>query len=185
MKFLVPLARAKRSDCEKLIDGLGPARVTTREVERLYVGWRRADAEGRARIVAFPRVFLKVDGELTAVPDVPIDEAAALVDDLEGVSGMCRRTRKRLRTGVLDRATAQERKTIAAAWRETREAVGSLVARFEAEVLDDRTRQANSDPEPVAGREQRPGDRQGAEGVAEHGREGAGERLDGGPDTRP
>lgn len=184
MKYLAPLARAKRSDCEKLVEGLAPPRVTTREVERLYLAWRRADPEGRARIVTFPRMFLKVDEALTSTPDVPIDEAAALVDELETVSGMCRRVRKRLRSGVLDRATGAERTTIASAWRETREAVGSLVARMTAEVLDDRVRHADGHPEPVASGEQRPVDRQGAEGVAEHGEEGVGERDGGSPDAR-
>lgn len=183
MKFLVPLARAKRADCEQLVDALGVERVTTRQLERLYIAWRRANPEGRTRIVADPKLFLRVDDEIVSA-DVPLDEAAALVDDLEGVSGMCRRARKRLRSGVLDRATDPERSTVAAAWRETREAVGSLVARFDAEVLDDRSRPPDGDPVAVPRRQRSPRDREGAGRVAEHGEEGADERIGGGPPAR-
>ena len=104
MKFLVPLARANAQDCERLVAALGRARTTTREIERLYLAWRRGDAAQRAAIVADPRLFLKVDAEVGDAP-IALDEVSLLVEDLEGLAGLSRRARKRLRSGVLERAT--------------------------------------------------------------------------------
>jgi ParB/RepB/Spo0J family partition protein len=182
MKFLVPLARATRRDCEALVAALGSTRVSTRDLERIYVAWRRADADGRRRIVADPHLFLKVDAELGTEPDLPVDEAAALIDDLEGIAGLCRRARKRIRGGVLDRATDGERAALAPAWRETRESVVSLITRMEGS--DDRPRDADGGAAPVARGPQRAADRAIAEAVTEHGQGHPDERVGGGADDR-
>ncbi|MBA2322332.1 MAG: ParB N-terminal domain-containing protein [Deltaproteobacteria bacterium] len=167
MKFLVPLARANAADCEAVVVALGHQRVTTREIERLYLAWRRGDPEQRARIISNPRLFLKVEAELE-VPPVAPDETSALVDDLEGVAGLCRRARKRLRTGVLERASASERAPVAAAWRETREALRTLAARMDAEEFDGRPRDTHRDPAAGQRRPQPSPDREDVEGVTEH-----------------
>jgi len=39
MKYLVPMARAKRADCVRLIAALGTLRPSTRDVEALYATW--------------------------------------------------------------------------------------------------------------------------------------------------
>jgi ParB family chromosome partitioning protein len=59
MKYLVPLARANRRQCEQLIGGLGETRVAEREVGLLYRAWRHADAAGRQRIVSEPLLCLR------------------------------------------------------------------------------------------------------------------------------
>lgn len=185
MKFLVPLARAKVRDCASLVDALSPDRVTSRQVERLYLAWRRADPEGRARIVADPKLFLKVDAEVAAPAESPPDETAALIDDLEAVSGMCRRARKRLRTGVLDRISGPERDGVASAWRETREAVGSLLTRMQAEVFDARPGDPGGDPAAGPPGTQPAPDRARPGRVPQHGPGGADERVGGGAADRP
>lgn len=47
MKFLVPMARANAEHCARLAEMLGEEGVTDREVERLYLAWRRGDDEQR------------------------------------------------------------------------------------------------------------------------------------------
>lgn len=59
MKSLVPLARANKSDCERLVRALGEARISTRQVAALYKAWRAGDGEQRERIVTSPRLFLR------------------------------------------------------------------------------------------------------------------------------
>jgi hypothetical protein len=39
MKYLVPLARANKRQCEQLIAGLGDTQVSVRELGALYTAW--------------------------------------------------------------------------------------------------------------------------------------------------
>ena len=59
MKYLVPLARAKRGDCQLLIGALMGCKVTERQLGRLYKDCRRATAEQWRAIVANLRLYLK------------------------------------------------------------------------------------------------------------------------------
>jgi ParB family chromosome partitioning protein len=59
MKSLVPLARANKVHCERLVQALGEGRVTSRQMAHLYAGWRAGDSELRERIVEAPRLFLR------------------------------------------------------------------------------------------------------------------------------
>ena len=102
MKHLGPLSRANADHCERLVAGLGATAVTVRQLERLYLGWRRADELGRQRIVDDPWLFLKADEATRPAPAVPDgDPAAPLLADLDGIAGLSRRARRRVREGVL------------------------------------------------------------------------------------
>ena len=59
VKYLVPLARANRSDCELLTPVIAAARLSTREVGLLYGAWRDGSAKTRERLRAEPLVLLK------------------------------------------------------------------------------------------------------------------------------
>jgi ParB family chromosome partitioning protein len=83
MKSLVPLARANKSDCERLVQALGDGRVTTRQMAHLYAAWRAGDGEQRERIVGAPRLFLRAAA--ASAPE-PGDEIEWLVQKL-GVAG--------------------------------------------------------------------------------------------------
>jgi hypothetical protein len=83
MKSLVPLARANTSQCERLVKGLGPERVTTRQMAELYAAWRAGDGEVRERIASAPRLFLRA---VEASAPEPGDEIGWLVQKL-GVAG--------------------------------------------------------------------------------------------------
>jgi ParB-like chromosome segregation protein Spo0J len=101
MKYLVPLSRDKRQACERIVEHLDFGRepaVTEREVGRLYIHWRRGDAEVRARIESHPRLFLRVDA--ATEPDEKSD-TEQLVSDLNAISGLCMRARRRLVDGAV------------------------------------------------------------------------------------
>ena len=111
MKYLVPLARANRRQCEQLVEALGTTRVVDRDVAALYDGWRSADPTGRQRLVEAPELYLKaVRASATA------DELPALVKDLTMLSGVAWRARQRLKR---DGAVAVEyaRLDVGTAWR--------------------------------------------------------------------
>jgi len=79
MKSLVPLARANKTDCERLIQALGDGRVTTREIAHLYAAWRAGDEALKERIVGAPRLFLRAAA--ASAPE-PGDESGWLVQKL-------------------------------------------------------------------------------------------------------
>ena len=118
--FLVPLTRVNKDHCAQLVANLGRRSVTSRQVERLYMGYRRAEDEGRERIVAQPWLFLAADAAAQPEPVVPAgDPAAPLIDDLEAICGISRRARRRIREGLLAELDATRRHKV------TRQAVES------------------------------------------------------------
>ena len=123
MKYLVPLARANRRQCEQLIAGLGETRVSVRDLGALYRAWRGAEAIGRQRIVTEPLLYLRALRATTeAVED---DEVTALLKDLTTLAAIAWRARRRVhRGGAL---TADHTK----AWSAASDAVASLGAAIE------------------------------------------------------
>jgi ParB family chromosome partitioning protein len=97
MKYLVPLARANRRQCEQLIGGLGETHVSEREVGLLYRAWRHADATGRQRIVSEPLLCLRAL-QAAASPDED-DESASLLKDLTTLAAIAWRARRRIHAG--------------------------------------------------------------------------------------
>lgn len=96
MKYLVPLARANRAQCERLILNIGQRRVSVREMARLYVAWRAGNAEQRQAIVEHPVLYLELEEKQSE--SEPVDEGEArehrLLRDLGTLAGVCRRVRQ-------------------------------------------------------------------------------------------
>jgi len=104
MKYLVPLSRDNRDACERIVQHLHFERepaVTEREVGKLYLHWRLGDVERRKRIEAQPRLFLRVDAAMQ--PDARSD-TQQLISELNAISGLCARARRRLVEGAVDLA---------------------------------------------------------------------------------
>jgi len=111
-KYLVPLARANSDDCIQLAEGIGGQYLSARQVGSLYVAWRLADEQERRRIVQRPLLYLKAAEEISRPdPDPDEERRRALLRDLEALSGICQRTKKRLRQsrGDLERPAYQKR----------------------------------------------------------------------------
>jgi hypothetical protein len=122
MKYLVPLARANKTQCAQLIAGLGDTRVSVRELGALYVAWKRADRAGKRRIVAEPLLVLRALAAMTEEPD---DDAASLHNDLTMFAAVALRAGRRARDG--GRFTAP----MTQAWRAASEAFAALGAVIE------------------------------------------------------
>jgi ParB family chromosome partitioning protein len=120
MKYLVPLARANKRQCEQLVAGLGDTQVSVRELGLLYTAWRRADRAGRQRIVAEPLLFLRALSSMTEDPD-----AGSLHKDLTMLAAIALRAGRHVREG--GRFTAAQTKT----WLAASEAFAALRATIE------------------------------------------------------
>jgi ParB family chromosome partitioning protein len=133
-KFLVPLARANRAQCERLVVALGDERLTVRQAQRLYTAWSTGDTEQRERLVEHPLLFLRADAATRTEGHVPADdEVAAAIGDLGAVAGLCVRARMRLCKQGIAPAEAQ-RLPLQRAFVRARQAFGSLSAVLEEEV---------------------------------------------------
>jgi ParB/RepB/Spo0J family partition protein len=97
MKCLVPLARANRDQCERLVVNLGTRRLPVRQMTRLYAGWRAGNAEQREAIVERPLLYLDLEEkEVEKAIDPGAEREQCLVRDLGALSAICRRARKAL-----------------------------------------------------------------------------------------
>lgn len=121
MKYLVPLARANKRQCEQLITGLGDTRVSDRELGALYTAWRRADRAGKQRLVAEPLLFLRALSSTKARDD----ETTTLHKDLAALAAIA------LRAGRQLRDSGQFAAELTGAWRAAREAFAALNATIE------------------------------------------------------
>jgi ParB-like chromosome segregation protein Spo0J len=125
MKYLVPLARANRQQCERLVEALGALEVSDRDVAALYDGWRRADAVGRQRLLADPALFLRA----VRVPAADAaDDGSALVKELTTLSAVAWRARQRIGRDGLARDATYNRIDLGAAWRSAANAFDALRA---------------------------------------------------------
>lgn len=99
MRHLVPLARAKKTDCERLVASIGTAKLSARQLGRLYLGWRSGSADERERILQKPLLYLKTEEAARAPPPAPLpSEERLLRDDLAKLGALCRRASGRLRS---------------------------------------------------------------------------------------
>ena len=144
MKYLVPLSRDNRASCARIVVNLGREPVTVRETQRLYTTWRTADTVMRERIEQQPRLFLQAD---EAVRNDKSD-TEQLVGDLNAISGLCFRARRRLTEGVVER----KRRRLRTAFREAQRAFATLTELMSDEENDARPVHPHGDPSPIEGR---------------------------------
>jgi ParB/RepB/Spo0J family partition protein len=143
MKYLVPLSRDNRASCERIVVNLGREPVTVREVQRLYATWRTADRVLRERVELHPRLFLQAD---EAARDDKSD-TELLVGELNAISGLCFRARRRLTEGVVER----KRRRLRMAFREAQRAFATLTELMSDEENDARPVHPHGDPSPLEG----------------------------------
>ena len=145
-KYLVPLARANRQQCEKLIASLGDTHVSDRDIAALYEGWRHADPTGRQRLVTDPTLFLRAIRDQAADPTTE-DRSAGLVKDLTTLSAVTWRARQRVAKTGLSVDTTYGRVDLHAAWRAAESAFGALSAAMKEAWLDAGSNDESDHPE--------------------------------------
>jgi ParB family transcriptional regulator, chromosome partitioning protein len=116
MKYLVPLARANISDCERLANAIAPEKLTSRQMGQLYAAYAAAGTTGREMVLDHPMVALRAreeSAEQRAEDKRPVEQ---LLEDLRIVGAVMRRACHRLHHGVIDDAEMTERDEARRAW---------------------------------------------------------------------
>ncbi len=110
MKYLVPLSRAKREDCEVLSEAIAKHQLTSREVGDLYRAWRDGSLDVRRRVLESPELFLRAQRELEEVHPVEVRAADGLLRDLDLLGKLARRAERKWReaSAVMQPAEREE-----------------------------------------------------------------------------
>jgi len=128
-KYLVPLARANKRQCETLVEALGRERLSDRDVASLYAGWRHADATGRLRICEKPLLYLRAMQAEAASKKAAKNPGTDLINELGILGAVAWRARRQLDSG-LDFETEYKRTELHAAWRAAENAWSDLARTF-------------------------------------------------------
>lgn len=98
MRHLIPLARAKRTDCVELIAHLaqGQTELTERQLGRLVLAWRSASDTERTRIVTQPLLYLQAEAAAADPKEQPLSPERLLRNDIEALCAIARRASRRL-----------------------------------------------------------------------------------------
>lgn len=124
MKYLVPLARANKRDCETLVTAIGNTRLSVRDITALYAGWRHADAVGRQRLCKEPLLYLRA---MQAVAEKPAADKPGgnLIKELATLGAIAWRAQRHIDNG-LDFEATYKRSELCTTWRAAREAFDEL-----------------------------------------------------------
>ena len=95
-KYLVPMARAKSEDCERMARAIVEHGFDTRTVGVLYAGWRDGSAVTRDRLLEDPKLYLESRRALAEAGET-LDPREGLLRDVEILGSVARRAIRRLR----------------------------------------------------------------------------------------
>jgi len=154
MKALVPLARANEAHALRLATQTAalPERLSARQWEALYAAYRVATPEVRERLLDHPGLFVRIEQERRG-PDSPAQAKAPeelLRADLEALSGLARRARRRLRELPAERLDPSVVPALDSAWGGARADFDAL-HRLVTERFHDRPGNAHGHPSPSPG----------------------------------
>lgn len=138
MKYLVPLARANATDCERLAEALAPLRPSSRQVRELYATYVTGNANTRDLVVRDPALVLRARAEVVRHEDESLRGAEQLMGDMRIVTAVTRRALGRLMRGAMDEADAAERERVDGAAREAQLELETVRRRVSREVADAR-----------------------------------------------
>jgi ParB/RepB/Spo0J family partition protein len=165
VKYLLPLARAKKSACEGLVAAVAQARLSSRDLGLLYTAWRDGTSKTRERLLAAPLVFLRAIKDAQAGRPSEPGPGQKLLNDLDVIGAVARRAHKQLREGAVRRLLPGESEEIVRCFEQSRLEVRRLGERLHKEVSDVGPGAAPGDPGVTAAGDERARDRAGDAGV--------------------
>jgi hypothetical protein len=150
MKYLVPLARANRGDCERLAEAVSPLRLSTRQMATVYAAWSAGNTKTRELVLRDPALVLRAAEETRraakARPQTPAEQMLA---DLGFLGDTARRAYKRIRQGVMRAMLAPEREELRHAFGQAQSEMVRLLKRLGKELIDARPEHSKRDPAPA------------------------------------
>ncbi len=136
MKYLAPLARAKREECVRLAEAIAVAQLSTRQVSELYAGWMSGSRKTRELLLSDPLLYLRAQAEGRR-PDAPAKSPGALLlDDMALLGTVARRAYRRLCAGSLRAVLPSDREEIGRALEQATADLRTLGTRWEKEAKD-------------------------------------------------
>ena len=185
-RYLVPLARANRADCERLVTGIAGRRLSSREVGALYAAYRDGNRTTRERLLADPFLFLRARPDASGRSPATRSPVQQLQEQFERMGQGARGALRLVRERVVERLLPEEQAEASASLWQAEEAVQQLLRLLPEELRRDARREA-TDGHPGAGRQgTRCADhRPGNEGLPGDGAAGAGGRHECGATDRP
>lgn len=147
MKCLVPLARANREGCERLVEAIAGKDLTSRQIGQLVAAFRSGGAKTRALVLSDPLLVLKaragVGQPSLAEPRGPAEE---LLRDFDVLGSVARRAVKRLCEGVVGRLAPPEREELLGGFRQLDREIDRLRRQLGKEMEDARSAATQRDP---------------------------------------
>jgi ParB/RepB/Spo0J family partition protein len=128
-KYLVPMARVNRGDCERLARAIAKEDLSTRDIGQLYAGWRDGSATTRERLIESPSLFLRVRraAEATSEAFEGLELREALLKEARVIGAAIRRAKGRLRQGAEDELTARDCEDLSGSFRVAESEISRLV----------------------------------------------------------
>ena len=108
MKFLVPVARQRPEDCQRMSTIFAEHHCDTRQAGQLYAAWRKGAPAIRKRILDDPELFFKTQRQ--AQETAPAGTGAELLRDLEMVVAIVNRAQRRLAGAAVTELDDQQSK---------------------------------------------------------------------------
>jgi ParB family chromosome partitioning protein len=132
MKFLVPVARQRLEDCQRMAAIFAEHHCDTRQAGQLYAAWRKGAPTIRKRILDDPELFFKTQRQ--AEEKAPPGTGAELLRDLEMVVAIVNRAQRRLAGAAATELDPQQ----ATAARRQIERIQSHLRRIDEEILPEK-----------------------------------------------
>jgi ParB/RepB/Spo0J family partition protein len=148
MKHLVPLARANREACERLVEAIADKQLTTRQVGELVAAYRSGGPKTRALVLADPLLVLKArgDGRPASVLSEPQSPGEQLLRDFDVLGSVARRALKRLCEGAAVRLARPEMDDLVAGFRRVQHEIERLDRQIQKEMDGARSGATDRDP---------------------------------------
>lgn len=134
-KYLVPVARANRGQCERLARAIAPGRLSSRQVGEIYAAWRNAAPPAREHLVDEPLLFLRTKAAQAREPPADRGARAGLIGDVTAIGALVRRALRRLAAGAL--LTPPEREEARGALDSARAGLDRLLEKLEDNTIGD------------------------------------------------
>jgi hypothetical protein len=145
MKFLLPLARANRSEAIALAEAIAPLSPSTRQTEALCLAFARGGPEARRYLLRHPELFLRARED--AEPTAALSEGELLQRDMGALAGVARRAAGRVTAGAVRELLPPEQQELRGRAEATRGDVARLFATLEEEIEHARRAHADDDSE--------------------------------------
>src|SRR6202166_4445074 len=131
MKFLVPVARQRLEDCQRMAAIFAEHHCDTRQAGQLYAAWRKGSSAVRKRILDDPELFFKTQRQ---AQEKVAGTGAELLRDLEMVVAIVNRAQRRLAGAAATELDDQQGK----AARHQIERIQSQLRRIDEEILPEK-----------------------------------------------